>query len=295
MSLRLVMQGQSFRPEHVTTDRQQGRKGMLTTRHQHPVFHVMYITGGAGSFLVNDKKSRALPGFLYVINPNEWHQFHADDDIGLHNLECTFLLRDEESNEPAKAVNLFDWIEEKSGYALPAVIRDGPILVPPALRPFLLEGFNRLLDPSNRYVTAEHLSLLVIELMLRVEQTIGKLSERVVDSASTERQASALAGEINALQQYMRAHIGEQLKLEELAHYVHWTPNYLCRVFKAHTSMTPMAYLQQLRMAEAEKLLLYTDFPVFTIAEMLGYEDASYFARLFRRHHGRAPSEYRII
>ena len=93
----------------------------------------------------------------------------------------------------------------------------------------------------------------------------------------------------------MKARVGDVVKLEQLAKLVHWSPNYLCRIFKVHTGKAPMAYLQWLRMTEAEKLLLYTDLPVFTISEMLGYEDASYFARLFRKHHGRAPSAYRII
>ncbi|RAP76779.1 helix-turn-helix transcriptional regulator [Paenibacillus montanisoli] len=290
MSLRLVMEGRSLQPEHITTDRQQGRRGMIAKRHQHPVFHLMYVTEGEGVFLVDDRISRAMPGYLYVINPNEWHQFQGDERIGLHNLECTFLLRNED-NEPVPA-NLFNWIEEKRGRSMPAAIREGPIEVPAALRPFLLEGFHRLLDPSNRYVTAEHLSLMVVDLMLRVEEIVWRLGVLAAEPADG---TEAVADEIAALQQYMRSHIGEPLKLEHLAQLVHWSPNYLCRVFKAHANMTPMAYLQRLRMTEAEKLLLFTDFPVFEIAEMLGYEDASYFARLFRRHHGRAPSEYRII
>ncbi|WP_308638784.1 AraC family transcriptional regulator [Paenibacillus silvisoli] len=291
MGLRLMVQGQSLRPEHITTDRQQGRRGMITKRHQHPVFHLMYVTEGEGVFLVGDRISRALPGYLYIINPNEWHQFHGHEKAGLHNLECTFLLRNE-ANEPVHHANLFEWIEEKRGRALPAAIREGPIEVPAALRPFLLEGFQRLLDPSNRYLTSELLSLMVVELMLRVEEIVWRLGVLAAEPAGG---MEAGADEIVALQHYMRAHIGEPLKLEELAQLVHWSPNYLCRMFKAHTNLSPMAYLQQLRMTEAEKLLLFTDFPVFEIAEMLGYEDASYFARLFRRHHGRAPSAYRII
>ncbi|MBM7565570.1 helix-turn-helix transcriptional regulator [Paenibacillus sacheonensis] len=287
MTFRLLMRERPLRVEHITTDRQQNRKGSVNNRHRHPVFHVMYITDGEGRFLVNDRETRALPGRLYIINPNEWHQFHGDEENPLHNLECTFLVRDDES-EP-QTENFFDWFEEKRGIIVPQAYRDEPIAVPAQLQPFLLEGFNRLLDPGNRFVTDEHRSLMVTDLLLRAEELLWQLLTSDADRGGRLGGAQ----EIAVLRRYMAAHLGETIHLEQLAELVHWTPNYLCRVFKAHTGMTPMAQLQSLRMAEAEKLLLYTDYPVFTIAEMLGYEHPSYFARLFRRHRRRAPSDYR--
>ncbi|MCQ6558959.1 helix-turn-helix transcriptional regulator [Paenibacillus mendelii] len=288
MSIRIVMHEQNLKIDHITTDFQTNRKGTLTPRHQHPVFHLMYITEGLGSFLINDRLSEASAGLLYIINPNEWHQFHGNERVPLNNLECTFLVRNE--LDVPVAANFFDWVEEKRGQPLPDSYRTGPIFIPAHLRPFLLEGFQRLLDPGNRYITAEHLSLMVADLLMRTEETIWQIGR-------TDEAADLLKGakEVALLKQYMRTHMGDALKLEHLSHLVHWSPNYLCRVFKEHTGKAPMAYLQWLRMTEAEKLLHYTDLPIFTISDMLGYEDASYFARVFRRHHGRAPTEYRII
>ncbi|MFD0714602.1 AraC family transcriptional regulator [Paenibacillus sp. GCM10027626] len=287
MSFRLVMGGQSLAIDHVTTDLRTGRQGVLTPLHQHPVFHLMYITSGLGTFTVNECTSEAAPGLLYIISPNERHQFCGNESNPLTNVECTFLLRDE-LGEPA-VVNFFNWIEAKRGRSVPRAVRTEPLLVPAHLRPFLMEGFQRLLDPAGRYVTGEHLALMVADLMLRVEETVWQCIQGQEDDDS-----AGGAEEVARLKQYMKTHIGDNIKLEDLAQLVHWTPNYLCRVFKMHTSEAPIAYLQRLRMTEAEKLLLYTDFPVFTISQMLGYEDPSYFARLFRRSYGRAPSAYRI-
>ena len=96
MSLRVLMNGRFLRLEHVTTDRQQGRSGMLTVRHRHPVFHLMYVTDGEGRFLVNERVTRAVPGLLYIINPDEWHQFHGDERNPLHNLNAPYLSETEE-------------------------------------------------------------------------------------------------------------------------------------------------------------------------------------------------------
>ncbi|MBW7458228.1 helix-turn-helix domain-containing protein [Paenibacillus sepulcri] len=287
MSIRVLMNGRELRVEHVTTDKQQHRTGSITTRHRHPVFHFMYITEGEGSFAVDDRRSKAEPGLLYIINPNEWHEFQGDEARPLSNLECTFLVLDGEG-QPFEA-NFLDWISEKRGSALPDSMRDGPVPVPPLLQPFLLEGFHRLLEPSMNYVTPEHLSLMVMDLMLRTEETLWRIARLDTESARSGAETVAV------LKHYMKAHMKEHITLEELSHLAHWTPNYLCRIFKEHTGETPMTYLQRVRMTEAEKLLLYTDLPVYAIAEMLGYEDASYFARVFRQQHGRAPTNYRII
>ncbi|SFI62976.1 AraC-type DNA-binding protein [Paenibacillus sp. UNC496MF] len=286
MSLRVQMDERYLRVEHVTTDLQRARTGTLTNRHRHPVFHFMYVTEGEGSFLVNDRITKAEPGLLYIIQPGEWHQFHGDPERPLHNAECTFLLRDEADN--AVRADFFDWLERRRGVRVPAAMREHPIAVPARLRPFLLEGFARLLDPEHRFSTPDRKSLLVADLMLRAEEVVCRL---IAADAVPGRPGNA--EEIDALKRHLSARIAEPVRLEELAELVHWTPNYLCRVFKAHTGLSPLSYLLRLRMTEAEKLLLYTDHPVAAIAGMLGYDDPSYFARLFRKHSGRAPGAYR--
>ena len=72
MSLRILMHERSLQIEHITTDRQLNRRGMLNPYHQHPVFHVIFITEGQGTFVVNDRttKSRSRPTLLFSIRMN---------------------------------------------------------------------------------------------------------------------------------------------------------------------------------------------------------------------------------
>lgn len=67
----------------------------------------------------------------------------------------------------------------------------------------------------------------------------------------------------------------------------------LVRRFRKATGLTPMAYVQTLRIEEAKQMLEATDQPVEAIAEALGYEDASFFVRLFRRDVRLTPAQYR--
>lgn len=65
------------------------------------------------------------------------------------------------------------------------------------------------------------------------------------------------------------------------------------RRFKRATGMTPIAYVQVVRLEQAKQLLETTDDSIDAIAERVGYEDASFFGRLFHRRVGLTPAEYR--
>lgn len=65
------------------------------------------------------------------------------------------------------------------------------------------------------------------------------------------------------------------------------------RRFAAATGMAPMDYVHTLRIEEAKQMLEAGDAPVEAIAEAAGYEDAGFFARLFRRKVGLTPAQYR--
>jgi transcriptional regulator GlxA family with amidase domain len=65
------------------------------------------------------------------------------------------------------------------------------------------------------------------------------------------------------------------------------------RRFAKATGMTPIEYVQTLRLEEAKQILETTDLAVEAVANEVGYEDPSYFGRLFRRTVGLTPAQYR--
>lgn len=65
------------------------------------------------------------------------------------------------------------------------------------------------------------------------------------------------------------------------------------RRFLGATGMTPIEYVQTLRLEEAKQWLEASELPVEAVAGEVGYEDASFFGRLFRRKVGLTPSQYR--
>ena len=67
------------------------------------------------------------------------------------------------------------------------------------------------------------------------------------------------------------------------------------RLFKRETGETPNAYITKRKLEKAELSLVTTAMPVKSIADILGYDDYSYFNRLFKKYAGVTPQKYREL
>ena len=65
------------------------------------------------------------------------------------------------------------------------------------------------------------------------------------------------------------------------------------RRWTAATGLSPIAYVQRLRIEDAKRRLERTDAPIEEISWQVGYEDPAFFRRLFKRTTGLAPGAYR--
>lgn len=65
------------------------------------------------------------------------------------------------------------------------------------------------------------------------------------------------------------------------------------RRFKTATGMSPLDYIHTVRLEEAKQWLETSDLPVEAVAAEIGYEDASFFSRMFKRKVGLTPAQYR--
>lgn len=98
---------------------------------------------------------------------------------------------------------------------------------------------------------------------------------------------------ILALQDWVEANHAEPLGLERMAAQAGLALRTLKRRFGAATGLSPIRYLQQVRVDRAKKLLLATPLSIREIAYEVGYENVSFFVRLFRKEAGDTPSHWR--
>lgn len=92
---------------------------------------------------------------------------------------------------------------------------------------------------------------------------------------------------------YIRSHYAEALDRDKLAALVSMSPTYYSVSFKRVTGHTPTQYIMNVRLDKAKEMLVCSDRLVSEIAREVGYADPLYFARVFTRHTGMSPREYR--
>lgn len=98
---------------------------------------------------------------------------------------------------------------------------------------------------------------------------------------------------IGRCQTWIADHYAEPSPVAAMAAYSGLPERSFQRRFKLATGMAPMAYVQTLRIEEAKQLLETGNASIEAIAEEVGYDDAAFFSRLFRRSVSLTPAQYR--
>lgn len=78
-----------------------------------------------------------------------------------------------------------------------------------------------------------------------------------------------------------------------LCDHLHVSPAYFSTLFKKETGMSFVAYLTQVRMDEAVKLLSTTEDKTYEISLKVGYTEPNYFSYVFKKQFGMSPTKYR--
>ena len=99
---------------------------------------------------------------------------------------------------------------------------------------------------------------------------------------------------IEKSKRYIEEHFAESgLTLEFLAREVNISSTYFSALFKQTTGQSFINYVTSTRLKAAKKLLMVNGYKSYEVAMMCGYENATYFSTIFKRHVGMSPSEYR--
>lgn len=92
---------------------------------------------------------------------------------------------------------------------------------------------------------------------------------------------------------YINEHFTEDIGLKTLADIEHYNASYYCEWFKKNMKVSPIEYIQSLRVKEAKELLLYTDYTILQIAQMVGYKHNSSLTKAFKSLEKTTPKEFR--
>lgn len=108
-----------------------------------------------------------------------------------------------------------------------------------------------------------------------------------------ERQEAKISRPVRLAQEYIMRNYDKQVTLEEVAETIYISPAYLSSLFKLKSGILFSEYVAQVKVEKAKEFLQNTSMNVNEIAYAVGYTDVKRFSKMFIRHVGIRPSEYR--
>ena len=152
----------------------------------------------------------------------------------------------------------------------------------------LISALERLHGAENKEkrMAAETYCIGLLYQFFGVALMEERFSDRVVECRRHTDQLKRVIG-------YIEENYREEITLSDLAAAAGLSDKYLCRIFSQITGKSPVEYLNEYRVDRACMLLSDTDSQLLDIAYSCGFNDQSYFIKIFKRYKGVTPGKYR--
>ena len=244
----------------VSTERPKGRKD----------YQLLYIAKGKGYFYfdgLDGKETVITEGNMILFRPGEiqYYYYHAPDKTEVYWVHFTGRMVDGilDNYELPHSENVF-YTGTSPDYAW-------------LYRQMIQEL--QLCRPNYE----ELMSLMLRHIFIMINRYLKE----------GKKSGSEIQNEIERATHYFNENYNKPINIDEYAESRHMSTCWFIRCFKQILKVTPMQYILSLRMANAQSLLEGTKYNISEIAEYVGYDNPLYFSRLFHKHVGVSPSEYR--
>ncbi|MDJ0589644.1 MAG: AraC family transcriptional regulator [Pleurocapsa sp. MO_226.B13] len=239
------------------------------SRHTHEGYAIGVVEAGIEGFRYQGANHVAPPSSIVIVHPGEVHTGHAVTKSG-----WTYRMFYPETHLLQQAASeLADGLQPLPYFPDP-VIQDRQQAARLRYLHLRLENSTSLLEKE---------SLLI--------WTFAQLISKYAQAPPPIKPISPEAAAIQRTQAYLQRNYAENISLERLANLVNLKPLRLLRVFRKALGLPPHAYLVQVRVTEAKKLLA-RGVSIAEVAAETGFSDQSHLHRHFKRIVGVTPKKY---
>ncbi|MGG0811341.1 AraC family transcriptional regulator [Paenibacillus alvei] len=261
------------------------------THHCHDYFQIWYVAKGNFQHTVSNRRFDIGKGDIFVISPFTVHRIEIPPDQDIEVYGCEFMpsFINERFDEKPVAPLFFDvaYLEyflrrDDSMQSKITLGHVAEIRVLNVLKEMLAEYQRR--SPFFQMVLKSHL-LLLLSILVR------EINKDVVQAGfeKEEKYRSIMTGVID----YIHAAYHEDLHLNTLCSLSNLSRSTFCSVFKTWTGKTFNRYLADLRMFHALTMLKQPELSVTDVCYAIGFNELSYFCRMFKKYTGISPTSYR--
>lgn len=231
-----------------------------------------YIVEGEGGLVIDGQTYYPKPGQLFVMPSGLKQSYYAMEDrdpFGKHWCHFTANVGERDLFRLLGLPVYID-VEEKTKVA------------------DLFEQLTRHYE-SDSFTAVMHQKAILLEI---IAMFLERASERGGSRIPAEQHKMH---HLQTVLSYVETHLHEPISVADLAELVHFHPNYFIRYFHELVGVSPIQYINNLKIEKAMGLLLADmELSVSEVARTVGME-LYYFSRLFRKHAGLSPTGYREL
>jgi len=267
---------ESFNPHIYYTFKRRFGENHITKVHTHDFVSMVYILSGSCVYTIGSGTYRVKKGDMLVFNPAMPHgkTVGAGEEvlelhIGLGNINVDGLPRNHLIDPSSSPVfSLQDYEQVFLG----------------CCSDICSEQENN--EPGCELMIKVHVMRLLIYFMKATRTDIHRNKNTLEGFDSSDK-----AVIVNTLMKYLNENYMRQISLETISKSIYLSPAYISKVFKEETGETPINYLIKVRLSKAREMLLEGRHSIKSVARAVGYDDAYYFSKLFKKYHNVSPSK----
>ncbi|QJD86987.1 helix-turn-helix transcriptional regulator [Cohnella herbarum] len=238
----------------------------------HDYYLVHTVLSGRGEFIIRDTSYPCVAGDTFVIFPGELFSYQADEREPWSYVWVGFIGRGA------------DDVMSQVG-ATP----HHPV-IPGSLNPNIRSYYDKLIGCYDSAALPELANLEAGGWIRLLLQQFGVARKKLEKNHPESTAAIDLV--IKQAIQYLTLQYTQPISIEHLSGMLGYHRTHLCKLFKQSTGLSPSQYLLNIRMQRAESLLA-SSMTIEQVASSVGFGDALYFSKKFRKWRGQSPTEYR--
>ncbi|MNB72012.1 HTH-type transcriptional activator Btr [compost metagenome] len=234
-----------------------------------PYYYLIFVLKGSGILRQNHETYNLQPNDVFCLFPQVQHEYYTNPDDLLHKAFIAF--------DGKHALRLL----ERIGLT-PHHSHSAGLLSPELME--VLEEFFRLAESRE----GRNTDLGRLAMFHLIFDRLGILANgrNGVDSRKVTW--------LQKGREYMEIHYAEGITVEKAAEHAGVERTYFTKQFRKAYGITPILFIQELKMKEARQLLEQTSYTLAEIADSVGYPDLFSFSKAFKRHTGIPPARYRL-
>ncbi|MFC4776179.1 AraC family transcriptional regulator [Paenibacillus sp. GCM10023252] len=240
--------------------------GWLDQHSEPDYYRLCYVIGGRGWYRYDDTEHEIVPGRLYLLPLGMSQSFEVEGGELFCRYWCHF--RTEMGRQLVELLQL-------------------PLSVEVKDEAYMTQLFHRLISLDSAPALTRNLRLRSVLL----EIVAYYLDESMVGGIGNSSEDIDQLKDVFA---YIEERLADNIQVEDLARAAYVHPNYFITLFRNMTGCSPIQYVTQRRLLRAKELLTSTDEPISAVARRVGMQN-HYLSRVFKRHIGLTPMQYRRI